>query len=59
MDMNNVMMGQMRTQPYVPVVPENLDFQREKVTLQLFFVNTGLQTGPFVQFPVMEMMIYA
>jgi hypothetical protein len=59
MVMNNVMMGQMRTQPYVPVVPENLDFQREKVTLQLFFANTDLQTGPFVPFHVMEMMTYA
>ena len=58
MDMNNVMMGLMRTQPCVPVVLDNLDFQMEKVILQLFFANTGLQTGPFVQFLVMAMMTY-
>ena len=58
MDMNNVMMGLMRTQLCVPAALENLDFQKAKVTLQLLFANTGLQTGPFVQSLVMVMMIY-
>lgn len=56
MDMNNVRMVLMRTQPCVPLALENLDFQQEKATLQILLVSIGLQTGPFVQFPVMEMM---
>ncbi len=56
MVMNNVRMVLMRTQPCVPLALENLDFQQEKATLQILLVSIGLQTGPFVQFLVMEMM---